>query len=516
MNRILLTALAAIFLVSCGPGGKQMPALLSPASFPGRTLVIDNRKDTLLRTEKGALLRIKAGTFGNDAQAKLELKEAYSLPDMIRAGLLTRSGDKPLRSGGMILLRRTDGSNDFSKPIGVSLPTDRCESDMQLYKGVEEEDGIDWVHPEPLGDGAGAQNLARGKALFAQNCATCHDIAKDLTGPALANFEYRGPWKDTGELFAYIRNPAGYMTTSAYAKCLQSKYGAIMPAFPALGEDNVTAIADYVKSETQARGIPAPPAENLLCADSCRRYDSALTAEMRKRAALIRDNGPRIRMAGNAGVSPAGPDDGGQGSVPKVEPKTYAAVYYQFDIDEGGWYNVDAALDFANGASTLKVRMEAAGDYDLFIAVPQYKVFGRGGLLKDEMSVYGFYTTDGICPLPRGTTVIVFAVSEQSEGILFDAHRFVFGADNQFTLHPRRVSKERFNSVVEGFTLTGLSMVASDSKNANEIRKVDKELDRIERLRPKTCPCQCDPANLVIDSMPVTFSRPLTGTIAGR
>ena len=37
---------------------------------------------------------------------------------------------------------------------------------------------------------------SKGKQLFQQNCASCHSITKDLTGPALAGVEERGPWTD--------------------------------------------------------------------------------------------------------------------------------------------------------------------------------------------------------------------------------------------------------------------------------------------------------------------------------
>src|SRR5688572_28789872 len=49
---------------------------------------------------------------------------------------------------------------------------------------------------------------SKGKQLFQQNCASCHSITKDLTGPALANVEERGPWTDRKNLVKWIQNPA--------------------------------------------------------------------------------------------------------------------------------------------------------------------------------------------------------------------------------------------------------------------------------------------------------------------
>src|SRR5687768_1621471 len=50
-----------------------------------------------------------------------------------------------------------------------------------------------------------------GAAIFQQNCASCHAINKDLTGPKLAGVESRGPWADRKQLYAWIHNPAKFM-----------------------------------------------------------------------------------------------------------------------------------------------------------------------------------------------------------------------------------------------------------------------------------------------------------------
>src|SRR3954467_2071053 len=45
---------------------------------------------------------------------------------------------------------------------------------------------------------------ANGQALFSANCASCHAVNKELTGPALAGVE--GRWGDKKKLHAWIRN----------------------------------------------------------------------------------------------------------------------------------------------------------------------------------------------------------------------------------------------------------------------------------------------------------------------
>lgn len=93
-----------------------------------------------------------------------------------------------------------------------------------------------------------------GKALFQANCASCHALNKKLTGPALAGFEERGPWSDRKKLYAWVRNPAGFGKTDAYAGGLIKEYGVLMTAFPQLADGEIDAIAAYINTPP-----PTPP-----------------------------------------------------------------------------------------------------------------------------------------------------------------------------------------------------------------------------------------------------------------
>jgi mono/diheme cytochrome c family protein len=92
-----------------------------------------------------------------------------------------------------------------------------------------------------------------GKTLFQTNCASCHALNKKLTGPALAGLEERGPWADRQKLYAWIRNPAGFAKTEAYAAGLIKEYGVLMTAFPSLTDAEIDAIVTYINT---------PPADN--------------------------------------------------------------------------------------------------------------------------------------------------------------------------------------------------------------------------------------------------------------
>lgn len=94
-----------------------------------------------------------------------------------------------------------------------------------------------------------------GRALFTSNCASCHALNKNLTGPALAGFQNRGPWADKKELYAWIHNPVAYMAKDPYTQGLKAEYGSIMQAFPNLADKDIDAISDYI---IKASAVPAP------------------------------------------------------------------------------------------------------------------------------------------------------------------------------------------------------------------------------------------------------------------
>jgi hypothetical protein len=97
-----------------------------------------------------------------------------------------------------------------------------------------------------------------GKTLFQQNCATCHNIFKDMTGPALENLEQRGQWSDHNKILEWVHNPAAFMAKDPYTAGLKAKFGIVMQQFPSLTIKDVDAIVSYINSEVAAQNVPKP------------------------------------------------------------------------------------------------------------------------------------------------------------------------------------------------------------------------------------------------------------------
>ncbi len=93
-----------------------------------------------------------------------------------------------------------------------------------------------------------AQAQPDGKALFQNNCASCHNPIKDATGPALKGVEGRVPSKDW--LYAWIKNSATLIASGdEYANNIYNEWNkTAMTAFPGLKNEEIDAILAYVEA----------------------------------------------------------------------------------------------------------------------------------------------------------------------------------------------------------------------------------------------------------------------------
>ncbi|HEX6428525.1 MAG TPA: c-type cytochrome [Niastella sp.] len=99
-----------------------------------------------------------------------------------------------------------------------------------------------------------------GKALFQDNCASCHSVTKDLTGPALAGVTTRGPWTDRKKLYEWVHNPSKFMASDPYTQGLKQKFGgAMMTAFPQFSEKEIDAIVEHINKTATIATQPTTP-----------------------------------------------------------------------------------------------------------------------------------------------------------------------------------------------------------------------------------------------------------------
>lgn len=166
MNQKLLLSLSILLLLTisaCQNAETTAPAkanILASENLPQQEFSIHADRDTILIGKSGTQLTIKKNTFvdqnGNPVtgQIDIEFKECLSKLDMVLGNLTTTYKGQALESGGMIYLNATANDQQLAiakdNSIGVVMPADSVMEGMQLFEGVESEDGINWEDPQPL------------------------------------------------------------------------------------------------------------------------------------------------------------------------------------------------------------------------------------------------------------------------------------------------------------------------------------------------------------------------------
>lgn len=196
---------------------------------------INNTKDTIIETKDGVVFAIPAYAFKTENEnIRLEIKTAISPDDIMRQGLSTTSNGSLLQTAGMFYINGYDGDQPISlqKNISVSVPANEINPNMRLFKGVEDKNGqVNWIDPKPINNDLRTYDITTldfyppdyipalkelgkdytnkrytdslyysfsgypyapepelelsGKAIFMQYCASCHNMEKDIVGPAL-------------------------------------------------------------------------------------------------------------------------------------------------------------------------------------------------------------------------------------------------------------------------------------------------------------------------------------------
>jgi hypothetical protein len=547
----------------------------SNAALKTQEFVVQIDKDTVLNTAQGAVIKIPAGSLqSTDKNVVLLLKEAYTLEDMIRAGLTTKSGKDLLSSGGMFYIHAKDSVHvKIIKPLAINIPTEEVNEDMKLYKGDITPTGkIDWQEPVELRKDT-ARVVSEGETLFKDNCTSCHKLGAESVGPDLA---YIGKRRDFDWLSRYIKNNAimrahacvsvseevSYVESESvstnvvykqntgqdysapsfeesgidysndeYAICLYEAYKkAEMTAFPTLGDKEIKALCDYFNDESKRLKLPYPKDELYINFQKCKTYKTLMSelytqksVLQSKRSNKIIDNGLFVKEVNRSIRQLQMPDNAA--SISNEDRKSYIypvnkqAEYYQVEINTFGWYNIDMMVKNLTGVKESKLFVEVsdsfANTFQIYLVIPDVKIYGAGGLLKDKKDVYGFYEDNGTIKLPQGKTAHVYLVGEKDGQLLYAATTFITDTLNTLRLDPVLIPKETFNQKIkELLKAEGMSVKAGDSKNAAVLRKIDTNLTALEekikeaeKLAPKDCDCGCDvkPVDVVIGAKEIMY-----------
>ncbi len=477
MKQILIACIALTTLFISCTGNKKKPVLqLNSSNLKSAFISLSNDSAYTLKTPKGAILKIdklsfdvKAGTW-----VQLEVKEAYNLQDMLLAGLTTESNGKLLNSGGMIYVNATANTKEIElvKPIKVSLPGTEYDENMQLFKGeIKSDSSINWINPQPLDTSPVAKALIRGEILFKANCASCHKVDKDFTGPALAGWRMRVPGGDW--IYRYIANPSALRETDPYAKYLAMKWNpVIMTAFPVLGREDIDAIMGYV--DNRALKYPslantATPAASiniakLDSANPCLVNDTTFypnTTATNSITIVSNDTTPKvIQSSNNTSLGKAEDNEGLRNGF--TDPVSSSFELYEFTIETFGWYNVDAFVEGYAGTSLVSLNVQLQTTFKqemhIYLFCPQRKMLSVSNVFNNNL--YSFDKVNGKIPLFINDEAVLLAFGSVEDKLFYGTASIRIQSSQTTVITVKETTREQLASFIKLNKIDGIKIDA--------------------------------------------------------
>jgi mono/diheme cytochrome c family protein len=503
-KQVIIFSYILILLWSCNQTADKSSITFKPEALTSQIFSINVNKDTTLHTEKGAIISIPAGAFTTNGTEKLQLevKEAYTVSEIIMAGLTTQNNGYPLSSGGMIYLNPVGSKTiKLAKPVSIKIPTQFIDKRMQLFKGkIASSGNINWTKSDSLSTNSDLSGYEAGRTLFMNNCATCHGIGKDGTGPDLAHILKRT--KDKNLLYAYTRNNQEILHSgNLYYRCLFSRWNKLaMNNFPSITNEALDNIYGYIENESYTRNLPEIKDEISPCIDSCILYGSLkykldqAKGKLTEKAVdmVIEETRTTINNleALDRQYSPTitGPNN-------KIVPNSHKSLYYQFTINETGWFNIDVLLDEKYGAVESSLIVKLTGQYskktNIYLVIPSVKVFTPGGLLTDKKDEYGFFTKDGNIHLPQHIKAYILVMGEYEDKIVFAKQEFLTSQSQNFEIQPELVSQQDFSKSINALSISDVIISINKTEIADSLRSIISQLNGLERIKPKNCDCDC-------------------------
>ena len=172
-----------------------------------------------------------------------------------------------------------------------------------------------------------------GEALFKANCASCHKIDKDFTGPKLQGWKDRVPGGEW--IYKWVANSAILKETDAYAKALYAQWKVPMTPFPQLKKEEVDAIMKYVDDwapPVAPTGTTAPESDDSL-------LFGILTLVLALIAFILLQVNSNLRKLSDEKEGVLRPEP-----VPFYKNKTYIMTGILLLFAVGGYYTINGAI----------------------------------------------------------------------------------------------------------------------------------------------------------------------------
>jgi hypothetical protein len=156
------------------PTDNDLQAFCAQAAPALQVFRVSVGRDTVLVGQQGTRLVVPARAFdvpAGSGPVELRLREFYSIPDIVLAGLGTRAGLDLLETGGMLHLEAAANGRGVSLRPGmqilVQLPTKQQQPGMQLFEGVSNDasHAPDWQLPSNSNPTSSRASLGKWVAL---------------------------------------------------------------------------------------------------------------------------------------------------------------------------------------------------------------------------------------------------------------------------------------------------------------------------------------------------------------
>ncbi|SFW79902.1 Cytochrome c, mono-and diheme variants [Chitinophaga sancti] len=488
---LALYLLSLLAFISCQQN-VPLNGKLNTDKLPSQLVTINTSRDNYIKLSGGSIVQVPANALktASGDSVKLEIKEAFTLGQMARAGLYTRSNGELLSSGGMLYIAPQAGQDvQILKPLKVIVPADHVEDDMQLFKGEIKDSAINWVDPQPLEMNKGEARLANGKSLYQSNCKQCHDVTKKLIGPALFGTMQR--WhNDTAAVYLLTRNFAQAMQAYPQAACIYNEYKIGMPGYPSFPDEDLYDIYRYIQEEgmKQFGKIPEEYTSNKNC-DSCE-YIIQLAMK------IFNSDSARFNLSYSINRSDVQSSQGIDSiAINFTPPVTQNAaqippVFYSFEILSFGWYNVDSYIKKNPLATStkLKVVQEGLTSPVLFpvMVIPSRKII-QAGFLSSDGGYFYFYDMDGSIQLPPGERGYIFALGEKKDIVLFGLTRFVTGKDQTIKINIQQSNIKEVEAAINQLQLPDVTVNINPTGKA-KMDQLKKELEELRKRYPNCLP----------------------------